>query len=97
MTHSGGKPHAVGDRGQRYMVTYFDPRESKRKTFGWSDDAEGARAMGDSIDAHPAWQFPHVIDRTFCPGCGKPYPSECDWCAEDVPRPASREGERSNG
>jgi hypothetical protein len=23
----------------------------------------------------------------MCPGCGKPYPSECDWCSESVPRP----------
>lgn len=22
-----------------------------------------------------------------CPGCGKPFPSECDWCSEDQPRP----------
>lgn len=22
-----------------------------------------------------------------CPGCGKPFPSECDWCSEDIPRP----------
>jgi hypothetical protein len=64
MSHSGGKPHNVGDRGQRYMVTYFDPRAGVRKTFGWSDDMEGAKAMVGCIEAHPAWQAPEVIDRT---------------------------------
>jgi hypothetical protein len=63
MTHSGGQPHNVGDKGQRFEVTFFDPRANVRKVFGWSDTAEGAQAMGNSIDAHPVWQFPQVTDR----------------------------------
>lgn len=64
MTHSGGKPHNnVGDKGQRFEVTYFDPSEDKRKVYGWSDDAGIARKMGDSVDAHPSWRFPQLRDR----------------------------------
>jgi hypothetical protein len=37
--------------------------QNVRKVFGWSDTAEGAQAMGNSIDAHPVWQFPQVTDR----------------------------------
>lgn len=90
MTHSGGKPHNVGDRGQRYEVTYFDPRENVRKVFGWSDDAERARAMGDSIDAHPVWNYPQVLDRHITPALiaaapallalARQYASECGEC-----------------
>lgn len=64
MTHSGGKPHTnVGDRGQRYEVTYFDPRESCRKVMGWATTSEAAQLMADSIDLHPSWQDPQIRDR----------------------------------
>lgn len=64
MTHSGGKPHAVGDKGQKYEVTYYDPISNCRKTFGWSDTEGGAQAMADSIEVHPSWQYPQIMDRT---------------------------------
>lgn len=67
MTHSGGKPHAVGDRGQRYEVSYFDPIANVRKVFGWSDDTRGARAMSAAIDAHPSWDYPQLWDRSADP------------------------------
>jgi hypothetical protein len=64
MTHSGGKPHTnVGDKGQRFEVTYFDPNDNKRKVYGWSDDEYIAGEMEDCIDAHPSWQLPQVTDR----------------------------------
>ena len=63
MTHSGGKPHSVGDKGQRYEVTYFNPRTNRREVLGWTNDAEQARKMGDAIDAHPSWELPQVRDR----------------------------------
>lgn len=64
MTHSGGKPHTnVGDRGQRFEVTFFDPYDNKRKTFGWSATAEGARQLADSIELHPSWAYPQINDR----------------------------------
>lgn len=64
MTHSGGKPHTVGDRGQRYEVTYFDERTNTRKIFGWSDTTDGAQAMAEAIELHPSMQFPQIRDRT---------------------------------
>lgn len=65
MTHSGGKPHAVGDRGQRYVVMFkgMTGDEDKEATFGWSDTLEGCAAMVGSINAHPAWHSPRVLDR----------------------------------
>lgn len=63
MTHSGGKPHAVGDLGQRYEISFFNPTSKKREILGWTDDAGVARNMADSIDSHPSWEFPWVTDR----------------------------------
>lgn len=63
MTHSGGKPHAVGDRGQRYEVSFFNPTANERQVLGWTNDAEAARKMADGVDAHPAWEIPWVTDR----------------------------------
>lgn len=63
MTHSGGKPHEVGDRGQRYEVTTFDENEDKRIVIGWTDDAEQARKMADAAELRPSWKWPHVVDR----------------------------------
>lgn len=63
MTHSGGKPHAVGDRGQRYEVSFFNPETNQRQVLGWTEDADAARRMADAVDLHPSWQFPQVVDR----------------------------------
>lgn len=63
MTHSWGKPHEVGDRGQRYEVTYVDEHDNKRKVFGWSNTMTFAQAMVSSILAHPTWESPEVKDR----------------------------------
>lgn len=78
MTHSGGKPHNVGDHGQRYMVTYAksddpdampdgDAPSSERKVFGWSDTLDGAEAFCRSIELHPAMFWPWVHDRSTDP------------------------------
>ena len=63
MTHSGGKPHAVGDRGQPYEVTFFDPNTNARRVLGWCETAEGAQDLARAIEAHPSWQFPQIRDR----------------------------------
>jgi hypothetical protein len=63
MTHSGGKPHEVGDRGQRFEVSFFNPSANGRQVLGWTDDEETARRMADSVDLHPSWEFPWVTDR----------------------------------
>ena len=63
MTHSGGKPHAVGDKGQRYEVSFYDPSTNARRVLGWSDTPEGARRMSAAIELHPSWQFGWITDR----------------------------------
>jgi len=63
MTHSGGKPHQTGDKGQRYEVSYFDTHMKERRTFGWASTKDGVKSMMDSIEKHSAMEFPHVIDR----------------------------------
>lgn len=73
MTHSGGKAHGVGDRGQRYEVSVFDENEKKRIVLGWTDDAETARQMADSAALRPSWKFEWVTDRR---AASTPAPSE---------------------
>lgn len=63
MTHSGGKPHEVGDRGQRYEVTVFDENLNKRIVFGWVNDAETAIKMANAAELRPAWKLAQVRDR----------------------------------
>jgi hypothetical protein len=63
MTHSGGQPHAVGDRGQRYEVTVYDKSQNRRITLGWSDTSEGAVAMANAAELRPSWKFAWVTDR----------------------------------
>jgi hypothetical protein len=63
MTHSGGKPHAVGDNGQRYEVSYFDPSANVRKIFGWSDEIASAQVMAGNVEKHPSWSYPQIRDR----------------------------------
>lgn len=64
MTHSGGKPHAVGDKGQRYEVSVFDEGKKERIVIGWSNDAAVARSMADSAELRPSWTFAQVRDRS---------------------------------
>lgn len=63
MTINGGKPHAVGDRGQRYEVTFFNPAAFKRQVLGWSETLEGAESMVAGVNAHPAWEQAQIEDR----------------------------------
>jgi hypothetical protein len=63
MTHSGGKPHQTGDRGQRYEVSFFDPAANCRRVLGWTSDHKDALSMADAIEKHPSWQFPWITDR----------------------------------
>lgn len=80
-SHSCGR-FQVGDRGQRYEVTYYDTGDDQRKVFGWTDDAESARRMCDSVEKHPEWKWAQLRDRTApgeelseqgkCLNCGKP-------------------------
>lgn len=66
MTINGGRPHAVGDRGQRYEVTCKANMALQMldKVFGWSESLEGARRMVLSIDLSPSLHSPIITDRT---------------------------------
>jgi hypothetical protein len=66
MTINGGKPHAIGDRGQRYEVTFFNPATFTRQVLGWSSTMEGAESMASGIDKHPVWEQPQIVDRGPC-------------------------------
>lgn len=66
MTWGGGKPHAVGDRGQRYAITYAD-QNGVRQVFGWCDKLEGAMSMAHSVMLHPTWNRVQVRDRSRDP------------------------------
>jgi len=72
------------DRGQRYEISFFDPRTKSRRVFGWSGNQAGANRMRDSIHKHPVWRDPKVRDRN-CPH-EYIYPStgKCRSCGETV-------------
>lgn len=54
---------AVDDRGQRYEVSYFDPRANCRSVLGWTNDAGIARRMAIGVELHPVWALPVITDR----------------------------------
>ena len=62
MTHSGGKPHAVGDRGQRYEVLYVDV-DCRMQTFGWCDSMRVATSFCKAIRLHPSMSGGRARDR----------------------------------
>ena len=64
MTYDGGKPHPnVGDRGQRYEVSFFNPDTGGRMVLGWTDTLSGVNKMFEAIRVHPSWEQPAVRDR----------------------------------
>ena len=63
MTINGGQPHAVGDKGQQFEVTFYDPGVGGRRVFGWSDTPEGAFRMASAIELHPSWSSAQIKDR----------------------------------
>lgn len=64
MTHSGGKPHNVGDKGQRYEVRATGyPKEGVKSVIGWSDDLDGAERMAAAIRKAPGCTSTTVVDR----------------------------------
>jgi hypothetical protein len=63
MTINGGKPHAVGDKGQRYEVSFLDAGANCRRVLGWSTTIDGARSMASGVEHHPSWSFPWITDR----------------------------------
>lgn len=66
MTHSGGKPHNVGDKGQRFEVRfeYTDDQEKPGEhVMGWSTTRGGAQRMADGFALAPYVKRAWVVDR----------------------------------
>lgn len=64
MTHSGGKPHQVGDRGQRYEISVIaDDQGGKRIVVAWTNDKASADRMAVSFALRPSWRHGQVRDR----------------------------------
>lgn len=61
MTHSGGKPHAVGDKGQRYEVRYLDGGGVEH-VMGWTEVSDGG-GLAKSLSKHPVWKLSQIVDR----------------------------------
>lgn len=51
----------VGDKGQRYEVRFIS-NNGKDVIAGWTDDKNG-KPFVESINKHPVWHSPKVIDR----------------------------------
>ncbi len=63
MTHSGGKPHKAGDRGQRYEISFFCKTDNTRKVLGWVSTPGGANATCNAVNLNPSMDFPRTRDR----------------------------------
>ncbi len=67
MTHSGGKPHNVGDKGQRYEVRATGYPKPGVNVIGWNNSKEGADRMASAILTAPGCTASEVIDRHTWP------------------------------
>lgn len=63
MTHSGGKPHNVGDKGQRFQLSAFGYPKEEKSVIGWHSTREGINRMRDAISSAPRCQGTEVFDR----------------------------------
>ncbi len=63
MTHSGGKPHNVGDKGQRYEVRATGYPKPEKSVIGWSESLEGADRMALAIRKAPGCISTEIFDR----------------------------------
>jgi hypothetical protein len=63
VTHSGGKPHAVGDKGQRYEVRATGYPKPGQNVIGWASDFERAVGMANAIAKAPTCTASEVFDR----------------------------------
>lgn len=79
MTHSGGLPHPTGDRGQRYEVRFLNG-SNKQQVLGWTEDFATATDMADSVNRHPSWSSPIIIDRHALPSYQPPLETICKYC-----------------
>ncbi len=63
MTHSGGKPHNVGDKGQQYEVRATGYPSDGENVIGWSATIEGAQRMMTAILKAPGCTSASIFDR----------------------------------
>ena len=63
MTHSGGKSHNVGDKGQRYEVRATGYPKPDKSIIGWSNDLDGAEIMAAAIRLAPGCTSTEIFDR----------------------------------
>jgi hypothetical protein len=63
MTHSGGKPHNVGDKGQRYTVLATGYPKDAKSVIGWCPTLEGAEKMAAAIRLAPGCLSTEIFDR----------------------------------
>lgn len=75
MTINGGKPHAVGDRGQRFEVTFFNPATFGRQVLGWVETREDAERIVATMSDHPVWEQFQIVDRGKTPNVEAERPS----------------------
>lgn len=63
MTHSGGKPHAVGDRGQRFEIRATGWPRSEQSVIGWCDAIQSAEQWARGILKAPGCKTAEFEDR----------------------------------
>lgn len=63
MTHSGGKPHQVGDEGQRYELTVQSDEDNKRIVICWSDSKKFMDNYALSVVTRLGWSDAEIQDR----------------------------------
>lgn len=63
MTWGGGKPHPVGDRGQRYEVRVTGYPKPEESVLGWTDNLDRAGEMLTSILKAPGATSATIFDR----------------------------------
>lgn len=63
MTHSGGKPHAIGDRGQRYEVRATGWPKAEQSVIGWWSDLQAAHQAAAGFKKAPGCTEVEIFDR----------------------------------
>jgi hypothetical protein len=54
VTINGGKPHAVGYKGQRYKITVAEQGRKDRRIVGWAGKP-ASRIELDMLETRPSW------------------------------------------
>lgn len=63
MTWGGGKPHPVGDKGQRYEVRMTGYPQEGDNVLGWTDGLDSAERMMTAILKAPGCTSATIFDR----------------------------------